>query len=335
MTMQHRTSTWLIGLASVLGFLAGNAAIAQGQTAQPAAAAASAVAAPPANPTPPASPAAASGPPPATSPAPAPTATPPEAAAPNGAPTEPTPPAATGWETSAPPAPPVPGAQSPSTYGPPPAYYPPQGYAPPGYYPYPPPGYGAPQVMRLPPGYHQHDGFYMRLTLGPAGLSASDTRNGIKDTYSGIGATFSGAFGGAIANNLILYGELLVTFVSDPNYQQTGSSQYSLTGIDLNLVGIGPGVAYYLDPYGLYFSGTLTFTRVSLSDSSGNSNASTDLTNMGVGGSFMFGKEWWVSADWGLGAAAQLHLASMSVRGSSDTRMTAAAFSVLLSATYN
>jgi hypothetical protein len=43
-----------------------------------------------------------------------------------------------------------------------------------------------------------------------------------------------------------------------------------------------------------------------------------------------------VARDWGIGLAGQLHLASMSdnVQGY-DTRMTAAAFSLLFSATYN
>jgi hypothetical protein len=59
---------------------------------------------------------------------------------------------------------------------------------------------------------------------------------------------------------------------------------------------------------------------------------------MGVGASFMAGKEWWVSHDWGLGVAGQFRVAWMKAKaefaGSDDT-MTATAFAILFSATYN
>jgi len=235
-------------------------------------------------------------------------------------------------------------AQSPPppTYAPPPAYAPPPGYVAPGYYPppayYPPPGYGGRPVYKLyaapPPGYHQHDGFYLRLYTGLGFLSASDTSLGSKETYSGAGVTFGASFGGVIAPNLVLFGEFLGTVVSDPTYDFAGQSQ-TLSGLDATLVGFGPGVAYYLQPVNLYFSGTLTFSQLSLSDSQSNdSSNSADLTNLGIGTNLMAGKEWWVSSEWGLGMAAQLHIASMKMK-SSDARMTATVLSLLFSATYN
>ena len=85
----------------------------------------------------------------------------------------------------------------------------------------------------------------------------------------------------------------------------------------------------------LYFSGALTFTQVTVNDDTVNDGSGNgDLTDMGVGGSFLVGKEWWVSTNWGLGVAGMLRLASMKVTDS-DARMTATAFSILFSATYN
>jgi hypothetical protein len=224
-------------------------------------------------------------------------------------------------------------------YAPPPAYAPPPGYAAqPGYYPppayYPPPGYARRPIYAIPPGYHQHDGFYMRLYTGIGFLSASDTYLGSKETYSGAGVTFGASFGGVIAPNLVLFGEFLGTVVSDPSYEAPGQSQ-TLSGLDATLVGFGPGVAYYLEPINLYFSGTLTFSQFSLSDSqSSDPNNNADLTNLGIGTNLMVGREWWVSPDWGIGVAAQLHIASMKMKDY-DSRMTATVLSLLFSATYN
>lgn len=222
-------------------------------------------------------------------------------------------------------------------YAPPPAYAPPPGYAAqPGYYPppayYPPPGYN----RRPMPGYHEHDGFYMRLFTGFGYLSASDTYQGSTETFSGTGVTFGAAFGGVIAPNLVLYGEFLGIVVTDPTYELTGQTSQTLSGLDATLVGFGPGVAYYLEPLNLYFSGTLTFSQLWLSESqsSGGTNNSSDLTNLGIGTNLMIGKEWWISSDWGIGVAGQLHVASMKVKDI-DARMTATAFSLLFSATYN
>jgi hypothetical protein len=224
---------------------------------------------------------------------------------------------------------------------PPPAYAPPPGYSAqpqPGYYPppayYPPPGYSRRPIYVTPPGYHQHDGFYMRLYTGIGYLTASDTYQGSKETFSGTGVTFGASFGGVIAPNLVLYGEFLGTVVTDPTYEYGGVSG-TASGSDLTLFGIGPGIAYYFDPLNLYVSGTLTFSQVTASDNqSSGSNNSTDLTDMGVGTNLMVGKEWWVSSDWGLCVAAQLHIASMKMKDY-DARMTAAALSLLFSATYN
>jgi hypothetical protein len=106
-------------------------------------------------------------------------------------------------------------------------------------------------------------------------------------------------------------------------------------GGDLDLFGIGPGIAYYLEPANLYFSGTLAFSQVSQStDSSSSDDNSTSLTDMGLGMALTVGKEWWVSQNWGLGVAALFHVASMKVKYV-DTRMSATALSFLFSATYN
>ena len=98
--------------------------------------------------------------------------------------------------------------------------------------------------------------------------------------------------------------------------------------------------AYYLLPAHLYFSGTLTLSYLSRgyygvsSGSEGSGGNGAILTNTDIGGSFMVGKEWWVSANWGLGVAGIVHIASMKLPNT-DSRATAEALSLVLSATYN
>jgi len=203
----------------------------------------------------------------------------------------------------------------------------------------PPPGYRAAPRYGTAYGYHTHDGFFMRVYIGAGYLTASETYGGATDTYSGFGPTLGAAFGGAIAPNLILYGEIFGTSVPDPDYGVSGSTGSApLTGLDMTMVGFGPGISYYLQPINVYFSGTLAFSRISFSESS--TDYTLGNTDMGFGASFMAGKEWWVTTDWGLGVAGQLYVGTMRDHPEYygvvyDTRMSAFAFSVLFSATYN
>ena len=239
---------------------------------------------------------------------------------------------------------PPPGYSPPPGYGPPPGYSPPPGYGPPPGYS-PPPGYApvyySPKDLGPPPGSHQHDGFYMRLTGGVGYLSAKSGDGSTSMSVSGAGPAMTFAFGGSVTPHLVLYGEFVATAATDPEATYAGGSQH--LPYSVNLFGIGPGLAYYLEPLNMYFSGTLAFSQVTASNTSSNSsdsaNANQDWTEMGIGASFMVGKEWWVSHDWGLGVAGRLHLASMKTKqelaGTTNDRMTATAFSVLFSATYN
>lgn len=244
------------------------------------------------------------------------------------------------------PSPPVSGAQpvppplAPAYQYPPPAPATPYQYPPPAsaYQPrpasapqpagYPPPGFQPSGYQR--PGFQQHDGFYLRLHCGGGYLTASEPYQGSNLTMSGGAFAFSAAFGGAITPHLIIYGEFVGMVVSDPNVTLNSQSA-TASGTTMSMIGFGPGVAYYVEPMNMYFSGTLTLSKLSFDDSKGNVTAESD---MGFGLSAVLGKEWWVSADWGLGAAFQFQVASMKDKGV-DARLTGLGFALLLSATYN
>jgi hypothetical protein len=235
---------------------------------------------------------------------------------------------------SVPPTAAPPGLSYPPGYYPPPAaYYPPPGYYPPPAAYYPPPATYSPPQSGPPLGYHQHDGFYMRLGFGLGYLRASDGRLGTRETISGTAVGMDFALGATVARNLLVFGNLTMTSATDPTHTYAGTSQ-TLTSSELSLWGIGPGVAYYLERLNLYFSGTVSISNVSLRDTSMSSTGGGDLTHFGFGANLMVGKEWWVSSNWGLGAAALARFASMRMKDY-DARMTATDISLLFSATFN
>ncbi len=213
--------------------------------------------------------------------------------------------------------------------GPPPAQYAPPPGPPPGYYapqPYPPQAY----APATPVGYHEHDGFYMRALVGPGYMYNRASYGGSSLSISGVGATFGVAFGGVVSKNLVIYGELAGTSVSDPTVSD-GTNSATASGVTATVAGFGPGVAYYLDD-NLYFSGTLLFNQLSLSDS--NSNDTLGETDIGFGAQFTAGKEWWISTDWGLGVAGQFGISSIKEKDA-DYRWTSITAAVMFSATYN
>jgi hypothetical protein len=220
--------------------------------------------------------------------------------------------------------PPTAPASAPPTAAPGDAHPPPApGYA----YPTPAPDYQPPPASTSqPPGYHEHDGFYLRLQGGMGYMMTSESTG----TLHGVSALGGMALGGAVASNLILYGELLDVVEANKSY---GGGD----GAMILMVGFGPGVAYYLEPINMYFSGTLIFSGLMASplETKDSKTKGIDLTSdIGFGFSMQVGKEWWVSDNWGLGAAFQFHFASMKNKDV-DARITALGFGALFTATYN
>jgi hypothetical protein len=229
----------------------------------------------------------------------------------------------------------VPGGNAPpGTYPPPGAYgYPSGPYAPPGAYGYPPSGphpspfyppRGPYNLGAPPPPANEHDGFYLHMQTGPSYLRLR--RDGFE--YSGGGMSFAISLGGAITPNLILYGTIDFTFLDDPTISQTGYS-YGNSRTEIMLSSFGGGVAYYFMPLNVYLSGALLGTDWELRQR----NEKIAESETGLGFTAQVGKEWWVSQNWGLGAAGKVLAASM--KDDLAQRWNALTFAFLFSATYN
>ena len=222
----------------------------------------------------------------------------------------------------------------------------------------PPPVYPAPEYSPLPshdpapeaparaPGAEHHDGFYLRLQSGVGYTNMSASTKGTDLSIAGGGGSFGIALGAALNSHLIVYGTLIDDAALGPTYKITGPSM-SATGNGMlvgavsiggfgraGVVGVGGGVAYYLDS-NLFFAGSLLGSRLFVDDSNGNAAARSDWGFTFEG---LFGKEWWVSDNWGLGVAGQMLLGAMKDRPLANESVPTwhlAAFSVLFSASYN
>jgi hypothetical protein len=184
-------------------------------------------------------------------------------------------------------------------------------------------------------GARTHDGFYLSLQQGVGYTRMSADSPGLTVKASGLGTPFNIALGGTVAPNLILYGSMIF---------DEGNADVSINGISAGsvdngagVVGIGPGIVYYLEPDNVFFAGTLRLSGLGISSSRGNTGWSSrgGLTLEG-----QIGKEWWVSDSWGLGVSAQALVGAMKGRerlapGGEIPTWRVGMLSLLFSATYN
>jgi len=269
-------------------------------------------------------------PPPTAAPGSVAPAVPPPSGAPSAAPGEvpppppqqPLPPSDVVPQTPPPPPPPPPGAAP----GEPPYPPPSRRYGRLGGDPEPPiqPGSWDPWANPVP-GRFSHDGFFLRLNIGPgyASVSRPDTK------WTGLGLGMGLSVGGSLVENLALHADFHTSLVSSPTQRDNGRK--SEFDADIVFESMGLGLTYYLMPLNIYATisggiGVLVFED----DESG---ASKD-TEAGLTLSATIGKEWWVGSDWGLGIAGQ----ALYIRVKDyvdDARMNGLVLNVLFSATYN
>jgi hypothetical protein len=154
------------------------------------------------------------------------------------------------------------------------------------------PVFAKPEITSRAPGEHEHDGLYLRLLSG-AGLVRADYGPNVL----GAGAMFNVAVGNAIKRNLIVFLEASYLRAFAPAISGGGNE----TANTLSQRGLGVGMAYYF-PRNYYVSSTVGLSQTRLDFRFGD-----DVTDdMGLGSNLQFGREWWVSRNWGLGVAAQL-----------------------------
>lgn len=189
----------------------------------------------------------------------------------------------------------------------------PDGYTPPPGLEYgvqvAPEGYGEAPVaddlgLEGSPGAREHDGFFLRLSIGP-GAGVALYREKVDTVHTddvearGLAGLFDLAMGGRVYGNLILHGNVLFTRFDSPTRHVDGVKDAALHVTSSSTM-VGGGASYYFMPLNVYLTSSLGLAWAF--EERGN-----DQLRSGTG---MFvvvaaGKEWWVgrSGEWGLGAA--------------------------------
>ncbi len=184
-------------------------------------------------------------------------------------------------------------------------------------------------------GFHQHDGFFLRLQGGAgSGKMVEEDFLGSDMTLSGMASVLRVQIGGSVSNNLVLFGEAGAFVMSDPDLEW-GDLSGAMEGVDLSISDFGAGLSYYFMPSNIYLSGTVTISRDKIEIKELNLSGSTQS---GVGFYFSIGKEWWVSADWGLGAAGFMYFSQTTDKYESANKeytVKNTVFGLLFSATYH
>lgn len=178
-----------------------------------------------------------------------------------------------------------------------------------------------------PAQHHTHDGFYAGVRLGVGWLKISNT---FDMTLSGWGQPFALSAGFAVTGNLILFGEFFGAQVRAP----TVNSGWGL--VDFDLMGLGPGVRYYLMPSNVFASCSLLVSELSYRDENplDSRYGTSFVSSRGLTGRLSLGKELWISSNWGLGIAGELLLGRMG-EPDGDGSWTARGLSVIASASFN
>jgi hypothetical protein len=172
---------------------------------------------------------------------------------------------------------------------------------------------GDAHAARIAEGAETHDGFFLRLTTGPAGGAVSlDIPDQDERTYSGGGWSSSLDIGGALARDLVVFGRLRGAWLFDPKVRD-GNQTVDLGGDSFFVTQglIGAGINYYVMPLNIYFGGAIGFATVATGRTRRGEDADTQSSDVGFGIDLDAGKEWWVSDNWGLGVALRLSLASV------------------------
>jgi hypothetical protein len=180
-----------------------------------------------------------------------------------------------------------------------------------------------------------HDGFYFNGQIGFGGSTIVIDDEGFPDVeFENGNGDFSLDLGGALNENLVLFGRLWSIVQNSPNAESAGVELDLDDDVSVFAYGTALGARYYFMPINLYAGASLGVARFGI-EADGDSQAESDF---GFGFQLEVGKEWWVDADWAIGVGGRFTHASAEddPRPASDSRQVSGdALGVLFTATYN
>ena len=183
-------------------------------------------------------------------------------------------------------------------------------YAPTSDYPSAP-SYAGPLGRAPGPGSHEHEGFFLRLTLG-VGAASNSYKERIEGPQvsevqtRGLAVTFELAVGGRVVDNFIVHGNLSFAG-ADSNREIDGVQDRSYRSLGTSMWLFGAGGTYYFMPTNLYL--TLVLGTGGFVETRDYGSLETDQeqieSRVGFASSLAVGKEWWVGGrgEWGIGGS--------------------------------
>lgn len=180
-------------------------------------------------------------------------------------------------------------------------------------------------------GVHEHDGFFLRLQAGAGSGNMTFKQDGNDDEIQFTGMAGAGALqiGGAIGENLILFGEASGVTLTDPT-AKFGATEVEMDDLKVNSSTFGVGLTYYFMPSNIYLSGSLLAAMATAEFDNQKGESDT-----GFGFRFSAGKEWWVGNDWGIGVALYGCYSSVPEKDNDAITITTTSFGVAFSVTFN
>ncbi len=174
-----------------------------------------------------------------------------------------------------------------------------------------------------------HSGFFFNVHLGGGYTRLKSNFMSDRMIVEGTGTAFGLVFGGVIAPNLVLHGEVTATGANNPEITYNGAT-VATENVSAVVVGFGPGITYYFMPSNVYIGASLLATTASIEED-GETLGETDT---GLGAILRVGKEIAIGKDTGINIGAQYQGARLSEKDA-NSQWTAHGFNVTVGFTYN
>ena len=209
--------------------------------------------------------------------------------------------------------------------------------------PYPAPGYARWELAPAPPDTYlddlpaqnegRHTGFFMRLALGPSYTTMRGQSSEGSLVLRAAGAGLNMTLGGALSENLVVYGEVALQSTLDAGVEASRGAG-AAPGTSVTTAALGAGLGYYLMPSNVYLTGSLLIGQARAVDLP--TERLLGKTDFGPAVALSVGKEWWMTPSWTLGLLIRAQLARFRDpgRGHAGTMWNATALSASLSATF-
>lgn len=187
------------------------------------------------------------------------------------------------------------------------------------------------------PGARQHEGFFLRLTVGPGAARThyNERVDGVrrsKVVTTGLSGSFELALGGRVLGNLLVHGNAAYSRFHAQIRQVDGVKDAAVE-VSTTALTLGAGFTYYFMPYNVFLTGAVGPGWLFEARPGGEVRSKTGFYLL-----LAAGKEWWVGprGDWGLGTALRFtYSAAAAEIGGLGTTLQYGDISLAFSATFN